>query len=121
MQGYLITAGPLSTIVSSLGVRSWLLLLDQVADEVPCQRLDVHPGYLREGLRGLDDAGQHVPRVGVHGDSEAGEGRDGVEEGAPVDEGALLEGPVEELVQPRRLHAVAARLLRFRGFYDSVQ
>ena len=87
MQGYLITAGPLSTIGSSLEVRSWLLLLDQVADEVPCQRLDVHPGYLRERLRRLDDAGQHVPRVGVHGDPEAGERRDGVEEGAPVDLG----------------------------------
>ena len=28
---------------------------------------------------------------------------------------------MEELVQPRRLHAVAARLLRFGGFYNSVQ
>ena len=87
MQGYLITAGLLSTIGSILGFRSWLLLFDQVADEVPAQRLDVHPGNLRERLRRLDDAGQHVPRVGVHGDPEAGEGRDGVEEGAPVDLG----------------------------------
>ena len=87
MQGYLITAGLLSSIGCILGFRSWLLLLDQVADEVPRQRLDVHPGNLRERLRGLDDAGQHVPRVGVHGDPEAGEGRDGVEEGAPVDLG----------------------------------
>ena len=87
MLGYLITAGLLSTIGCILGFRSWLLLLDQVADEVPRQRLDVHPGNLRERLRRLDDAGQHVPRVGVHGDPEAGEGRDGVEEGAPVDLG----------------------------------
>ena len=110
----LLTVVVINPVLHSLLVvqrRPLLLLPDQVTDEVPDQRLHVHPGDRRERLRRLDDAGQHVPRVRVHGDGQAGEGRHGVEEGRPVDPSAPLEGPVEEVVQRGGLRAVAARLL----------